>query len=196
MNTSRALITRGAAILVAASVAVVVPAGVAAAGGPAYGNPSPGDKCGWPGLTKCVPVAWTGFGEMHIVTDGLAAAEGQQGTGSVTFWCQSKIDFQYSVAVEGLSARTAYTVRYVTQAEEQDAPIDPDGPAGVLGTLRTDKNGSGKLQGVVPLPAGEYSFAVQVVDGADNVVLEPAMEQAWWLDPSVWMPDTNGFGVY
>jgi hypothetical protein len=87
-------------------------------------------------------------------------------------------------------------VRYVTQAEEPGAQIDPTGPSGVLGKVRTDRagSGSGSVDGVVPLPAGEYSFAVQVRDSNGTVLLEPSIEQ--WGPDGPFAPDTNGFGVY
>jgi hypothetical protein len=172
----------------------LAPASTAFASTPNLGNPLPGGKCteASPWIAKCTPAPWAG-GERHVVTDGLSAPDGSVTmTGSVTFWCQSQVGFQYHIAVQGLAPRSSYTVRYVTQAEEPGSEIDPTGPSGVLGTMHTDAKGTGGLNGTLKLPSGFYSFAVQVVDGTGNVVLQPSLED-WG---GVLVPDTNGFIVF
>lgn len=191
-------ISHVASVLALGVVGAVIPTSAALAGTPDSGNPFPANKCTQapPWVDKCTPAPWAeGVGERHVVTDSLAATtDGGATSGSVTFWCQSQVGFQYHVALAGLAPSSVYTVRYVTQAEAPGAEIDPSGPSGVLGTVRTDRTGAGSLDGALPLPAGEYSFALQVVDGNGTVLLEPAIEQ--WGPDGPFAPDTNGFGVY
>ena len=191
-------ISRVASVLALGIVGAVTPTSAALAGTPNSGNPFPANKCteAPPWLDKCTPAPWAeGIGERHVVTDSLTATPaGGAATGSVTFWCQSQIGFQYHVTLAGLAPNSVYTLRYVTQAEAPGAQIDPTGPTGSLGKVRTDRVGDGSVNGVVPLPAGEYSFAVQVLDGNGVVVLEPTIEQ--WGPDGPFAPDTNGFGVY
>jgi hypothetical protein len=190
--------SRIAAVFAIGVLGAVAPTTAALAGTPDSGNPFPAGKCtsAPPWVDKCTPAPWAeGIGERHVVTDALAATPaGGDAAGSVTFWCQSQVGFQYHVAVAGLTPGTVHTVRYVTQAEAPGAQIDPTGPSGALGKLRTDRAGAGSVDGTLPLPAGEYAFAVQVVDANGVVLLEPALEQ-WWPD-GPFVPDTNGFGVY
>lgn len=191
-------ISRVASVLTLGVFGAVAPMSVAVAGPPDSGNPFPANKCTQapPWVDKCTPAPWAeGVGERHVVTDGLAATSAVGTTsGSVTFWCQSLVGYQYHVVMAGLAPNSVYTVRYVTQAEEPGAEIDPTGPSGTLGTVRTDRTGAGGVSGVVPLPAGEYSFAVQVLDGNGVVLLEPTIEQ--WGPDGPFAPDTNGFAVY
>lgn len=191
-------ISRVASVLALGVVGAVAPMSAALAGTPNSGNPFPANKCTQapPWIDKCTPAPWAeGVGERHVVTDGLTAtAAGGAATGSVTFWCQSQVGFQYHVAMAGLAPNSTYTVRYVTQPEEPGSQVDPTGPSGTLGKVHTDSAGAGSVNGVVRLPAGEYSFAVQALDSNGAVLLEPTIEQ-WGPDGSL-VPDTNGFGVY
>jgi hypothetical protein len=191
-------ISRVSSVLALGVVGAIAPTSAALAGTPNSGNPFPANKGTQapPWIDKCTPAPWAGgVGERHVVADGLAATSaGGAATGRVTFWCQSQVGFQYHVAMAGLAPNSVSAVRYVTQAEQPGAGVDPSGPSGVLGKLHTDRSGVGSINGVVRLPAGEYSFAVQVLDSSGAVLLEPALEQ--WGPDGPFVPDTNGFEVY
>lgn len=168
-------------------------------GPPNYGNYNPQDLTGPPeewGVEKILPSLAPG-GQLHIITDPLVGDA--EANGWVTFWCQSKIGFQYNIGTTGLDPLSKYSVHaFGIQA----VVVDPYTPGAIdtgegfwiqivdsvnlnLGTFQTDANGLGGVKGVAKLPAG-YSYNVgTVVSNSDNV-------------PVLWSPsdDPNGFLVY
>lgn len=166
---------------------------------PNYGNYNPQNLPGPPeewGVEKILPSLAPG-GQLHIITDplvGNAAADGW-----VTFWCQSKIGFQYNIGTTGLDPLSKYSVHAFGIQALVVAPYTPgaiDTGEGFwilivdsvnlhLGTFQTDANGLGGVKGVAKLPAG-YSYNVGTVVLDRNDV------------PVLWSPadDPNGFLVY
>jgi hypothetical protein len=157
------------------------------------------------GLEKALPSSSAPGGEVHIVTDLLAG----DGEGWVTFWCQSKVGFQYNIGTTGLDPLSEYSVN----AYGVQILIVPEGTPGAvelepglwvdfstltpvaldLGTFKTDANGRGGVKGVTKLPSGYvYEVAVVVFDGDGVPVLEPGLNPP----PFPPTPDTNGFIVY
>ncbi len=216
-------------MLVAAGVALLVALipTVTLAGPPSppdYGNwnptglPLPPILEDW-GLEKALPrSAAPGAGEVHIVTDPLVGVGVESdATGWVTFWCQSKIGFQYNIGATGLIRLSKYSVKAtnrvqikIVQPGEGLAPyeIEPDLWVDMatltplsdldLGVFQTDANGNGGVRGVVKLEAGYvYDFTVEVSDGTTKV-LEPGLMllPSPPYPPDTWAPDTNGFIVY
>lgn len=197
------------AILVAVVIALISTAlsSVAVVAGPPsppdYGKYNPTDLPSQPpeewGVEKVIPSPSAPGGAVRIITDpleGLLPADGW-----VTFWCQSRLGFQYNIGATGLDPVSTYSVK----AHGVQIQIVPPGTAGAieiepglwilpsttlpieldLGTFRTDANGSGGVKGVSRLPAG-YAYDVgTVIADADG-------------DPVLWSPgdDTNGFIVY
>ncbi len=191
----------GIALILTALSSVAVVAGPSSP--PNYGKYNPADLPAQPpeewGVEKVIPSPSAPGGATRIVTDpleGLPTADGW-----VTFWCQSRLGFQYNTGATGLDPLSTYSVKaYGVQIQ-----IVPPGTAGAieiepglwilpstalsieldLGTFKTDANGSGGVKGVAQLPAG-YAYDVgTVVANADGV-------------PVLWSPadDTNGFIVY
>lgn len=163
-----------AVLAIAATFAVG--AGVAAAGPPAppsYGdpagqqNPQGLDHCWHPDPVKCLRTGWASGDEVHIVADPFAG----DGTGVVTFWCQSIVGFKYQIWVADLAPRTTYTVTTVGSLTT------------TLGTFRTDPAGYGTLNGLLKLDPGGYFLILQVRNAAGAVVLNTAA-------------DGQGFGVF
>ena len=139
-------------------------------------------------------------GQTHIITDPLV---GSDATGWVTFWCQSKIGFQYNIGTYcGLNPLSEYRVRAYgvkIQIVSADTPGGIDTHEGFwinpttltvlelleLGTFKTDANGLGGVKGVVKLQSGWLYDVDTVVSDIDGhpVLSSPA-------------DDTNGFIVY
>lgn len=166
---------------------------------PDYGNYNPLGLVGPPeswGVEKILPSLAPG-GQTHIVTDPLI---GPSASGWVTFWCQSKVGFQYNIGATGLNPLSRYSVRAFGIQAIIVPPGTPDAidtgegfwilivdPALDLnlGKFMTDANGLGGVKGVAQLPAGYlYDVGTVVFDGAGIPVL--------------WSPadDPNGFLVY
>ncbi len=194
------LVAVGIALLLTALSSVAVIAGPSSA--PNYGRYNPANLPDQPpeewGVEKVIPSPSTPGGAVRIITDPL---EGPTADGWVTFWCQSRLGFQYDIGATGLDRLSTYSVNaYGVQIQivppgTEDAveiepglwilpstavPIELD-----LGTFRTDANGLGGVKGVSRLLAG-YVYDVETVisDAGDTPVL--------------WSPedDTNGFTVY
>jgi hypothetical protein len=154
---------------------------------------------------------------VHIVTDPLATPDDPEDfVGWVTFWCQSKIGFQYNIGATDLNPLSKYSVMATgIQAAlilEPDPAWDPGDPStwdeGVafvdgmwiqivgevnldLGTFKTDVNGRGGVNGVSKLDSGFlYSVAVLVFDVND--LADPVLVPGVFFGES----DTNGFIVY
>jgi len=169
---------------------------------PDYGKYNPHNLLAPPedwGVEKVLPSHAPG-GQTHIITDPLV---GSDANGWVTFWCQSKIGFQYNIGTySGLNPLSKYSVR----AHGVKIQIVPAGtPGGIdthegfwidpttltviepleLGAFRTDANGLGGVKGVVKLQSGwlyDVGTVVSDIDG-HSVLWSPA-------------DDTNGFIVY
>jgi hypothetical protein len=165
-------------------------------------------------VEKIIPAFKAPGGQIHIVTDGLAATpDGGSATGTVVFWCQSTVGFQYNIVTSGLDVLSRYTVDGSgIRAQPTEAPpnADPGNPGtwppnvffveGTwfqvvnlvqldLGTFRTDANGLGGVKGTIKLDAGYlYDISVVVSDADGTPVLVPAIEGE--------LPDTTGFMVY
>ena len=150
------------------------------------------------GVEKVIPSHSAPGGAVRIITDPLVG----DATGWVTFWCQSKLGFQYNIGAVGLNPLTRYSVKaYGIQIQ-----IVPLGTAGAteiepglwvdfttltpiepldLGTFKTDANGLGGVKGVERLADGYVYDVGTVISDTDGV-------------PLLWSPgdDTNGFTVY
>lgn len=148
-------------IVVAVLTAMTLAAsGVAAAGPkapPDYGvqNPQGLEHCWHPDPVKCFTTGWASGDEVHIVADPLVG----DGTGVVTFWCQSIVGFKYQIWVEGLAPKATYTVTAVGSFST------------TLGTFRTDPAGYGTLNGLLKLAPGGYYVILEVRDANGTVVL-------------------------
>ena len=119
------------------------------------------------GIEKCFPVGW-GLGFVHIVTDPIAA------NGWVTFWCQSRIGFQYRVGVFDLEPKATYEIWL--------------GPPGhpehyLLGRILTDPRGNGTVSGVLKFAPGEYYFWTSVKQPGGSILFDSRS-------------DGQGFGVF
>ncbi len=194
------LIAVGIALILTALTSVTVLAGPPSP--PDYGRYNPADLPGQPpeewGVEKVIPSPSTPGGAVRIITDPL---EGPTAEGWVTFWCQSRLGFQYNIGATGLDPVSTYSVNaYGVQIE-----IVPPGTAGAveiepglwilpstavpieldLGTFRADGNGSGGVKGVSRLSAGYVYDVLTVISDANDT-------------PVLWSPDddTNGFVVY
>jgi hypothetical protein len=195
------LIAVGIALILTALTSVTVLAGPPSP--PDYGKYNPADLPGQPpeewGVEKVIPSPSAPGGAVRIITDpleGLPPADGW-----VTFWCQSRLGFQYNIGATGLDPLSTYGVKaygaqilIVTEETPGAVEIEPGlwvdfstlTPIELdLGTFRTNGNGSGGTNGVSRLPAGyAYDVGTVIFDAGDTPVL--------------WSPsdDTNGFIVY
>ena len=162
------------------------------------------------GVEKALPSHQAPGGAVRIITDALVGGGGADGW--VTFWCQSRLGFQYNIGATGLDPKSRYSVRAEGVSFEfalQDpglGPLSPQIEPGLwilvltatpvdldLGTFQTDANGSGGVKGVARLPSGYvYEVAVVVSDSDGIPVLGPAPSPP----PFPPGPDTNGFIVY
>jgi len=195
------LIAVGIAIILTALSPIAVLAGPLSP--PDYGTYNPTALPDQPpeewGVEKVIFSPSTPGGAVRIITDplvGLPPADGW-----VTFWCQSRLGFQYNIGATGLDPVSTYSVKaYGVQIQ-----IVPPGTAGAveiepglwilpststpveldLGTFRTDAKGSGGVKGVAQLPAGYVYDVGTVISDADGT-------------PVLWSPsdDTNSFVVY
>jgi len=170
---------------------------------PDYGTYNPADLPGQPpeewGVEKVIPSPSIPGGAVRIITDplvGIAPADGL-----VTFWCQSRLGFQYNIGATGLDPVSTYSVKaygvqiiIVTEDTPGAVEIEPGlwvdfstlTPLELdLGTFRTDANGSGGIKGVAKQSAGYVYDVGTVISDADGT-------------PVLWSPsdDTNGFIVY
>ncbi len=201
-------------MLVAVGIAVIlmVLSPVAVLAGPPsppdYGRYNPTDLPGQPpeewGVEKAIPSPSAPEGAVRIITDLLAG----EGDGWVTFWCQSRLGFQYNIGVTGLDGLSRYSIN---ASGGQILIVPEDTPGAVelepglwvdfstltpvelyLGTFKTDANGRGGVNGVTKLSSGYvYEVAVVVSDSDGVPVLGPADSP-----PPFTGPDTNGFIVY
>lgn len=169
---------------------------------PDYGNYNPLGLLAPPeswGVEKVLPSLAPG-GQTHIITDPLDGV-GSDATGWVTFWCQSKVGFQYNIGTySGLNPLSKYSVRaygvkikIVPPGTGTDTGegfwIDPTTLTTIepleLGTFETDANGLGGVKGVVQLHSGWlYDVGTVVSDIDGHPVLSSPND------------DTNGFIVY
>jgi hypothetical protein len=194
------LVAVGVALLLTALSSVAVIAGPPSA--PNYGTYNPANLADQPpeewGVEKVIPSPSTPGGAVRIITDPL---EGPTADGWVTFWCQSRLGFQYDIGATGLDPLSTYGVNaYGVQIQivppgtgdaveiepglwilpSTAVPIELD-----LGTFRTDANGLGGVKGVSRLLAGYVYDVETVISDADDT-------------PVLWSPedDPNGFIVY
>jgi hypothetical protein len=170
---------------------------------PDYGTYNPADLPGQPpeewGVEKVIPSPSIPGGAVRIITDPLVGIPPADGL--VTFWCQSRLGFQYNIGATGLDPVSTYSVKaygvqiiIVTEDTPGAVEIEPDlwvdfstlTPLELdLGTFRTDANGSGGIKGVAKQSAGYVYDVGTVISDADGT-------------PVLWSPsdDTNGFIVY
>lgn len=170
---------------------------------PDYGTYNPADLPGQPpeewGVEKVIPSPSIPGGAVRIITDPLVGIPPADGW--VTFWCQSRLGFQYNIGATGLDPVSTYSVKaygvqiiIVTEDTPGAVEIEPGlwvdfstlTPLELdLGTFRTDANGSGGIKGVAKQSAGYVYDVGIVISDADGT-------------PVLWSPsdDTNGFIVY
>ena len=145
------------------------------------------------GLEKIQPSSSAPGGEVHIVTDPLAevGTERLVYAGWVTFWCQSKIGFQYNIGTEldDLS-------RYIVEAQPLDEFFQDEGDPIVLGSFQTDVNGMGGVRGVHKLEDGPYEFEVRVYEYDDDTKGDQVLEAGREIVPIFQPIDYIGFVVY
>jgi len=162
------------------------------------------------GVEKVKPLHGVPTGEsVRIIKDPLtdpgAVEVPDPPPGWVSFWCQSNIGFQYHIGANGLDPNSTYTVTSSMDILRPAIVVDPGPPVVYepgafefepgffvvkigevsldLGTLHTDANGLGSVQGIEKLAPGLYELVVEVIDGDDNPILDGE------LDP-------QGFMVY
>ena len=173
----RRMYVRSVAFASAALLATLLMGTAIAAAGPKappnYGdpagqqNPQELDECWHPDPVKCFTTGWASGHEVHIVADPFTG----QGSGTVTFWCQSIVGFKYQVTVAGLEPQATYTVKTVGSV------------ATTLGTFRSDPSGYGTLNGLLKLTPGSYYLVLQVWDSNGALVMDTHA-------------DGQGFGVF
>jgi len=138
------------------------------------------DACPWPdeyndyvGALKCLPnaIPWTHFefgglieSGARIVADPLVASSESDAAGTVVFWCQFRAGLSYQIRVSGLEPLSTFTVHAMG-----GGLVFESGPAAVhavLGTIHTDANGRGNLNGLLRLDKGLYELDITVHDAA------------------------------
>ena len=165
-------------------------------------------------VEKIIPAFKAPGGQIRVVMDGLAATpDGGSASGTIVFWCQSTVGFQYNIVTSGLDAISRYTVEGSGIKAQPIAPpagANPGDPStwppnvffaeGTwfqivnlvhldLGSFRTDSNGLGGVKGAIKLDPGYlYDISVVVSDAEGAIVLGPAIEGG--------VADTTGFIVY
>ena len=123
-----------------------------------------------PQILKVIPAPWVSYTvspeqepyQVHIVNDPLVEVNGSGATGSVTFWCQSQVGFQYQIIASGLASNTSYNV---TTSFLDFVHFEFEDPT-LLGILHTDVNGNGSVRGVIPLPPSTL-FPYYLIVGVD-----------------------------
>jgi hypothetical protein len=183
---------RLALIVTSAMLATLVIASPVLAGPP--GQPTRGvmepatDACPWPdfyndyieGVLKCLPtkIPWTHFefggieeSGIRIVADPIEAVDGSDAAGTITFWCQFRAGLSYQIRVTGLEPLASYTVHAAGGGLVFGA--GPVAVHEVLGTLRTDANGRGVLNGLLRLDKGLYELDVTIMDASGDRMSVP-----------------------
>jgi hypothetical protein len=155
---------------------------------PIWGRVDPLGISPWPfppeliGVEKIKPPLSAPGGQVHIVTDPLVATPyDEDANGTVTFWCQSQVGFQYHIVTSGLEPVSAYAVSAVGWRLTPD-PLGPDiiegesysivGPVELdLGMLHADPNGLGAVHGVKKLAPDSYDLVINIKDAGGNLAL-------------------------
>ncbi|HSG85739.1 MAG TPA: hypothetical protein VLA23_05305 [Candidatus Limnocylindrales bacterium] len=140
------------------------------------------DACPWPdeynayvGALKCLPnaIPWThfefdGFNESgaRIVADPLVASGDSGAAGTVVFWCQFRAGLSYQIRVSGLEPLSTFTVHAMGGGLVFDS--GPEAVHAMLGTIHTDANGRGNLNGVLRLDKGLYELDITIFAADDG----------------------------